>query len=150
MISLEFANGQIQRLGGMYRFPDKYPAAVLDLAKALAFDDAVTEEIATAVIDLIIETATSETVCPMPAEIRSMTNAKLDPFNWDPNCQKCNGCGSIISEPDKDGYTYSKRCTCLARRQPEDYGKKAREQGMTRDKSLDAGLEAAAKKLRAN
>ncbi len=121
MISIEFAGEQIERLGGMYRFPDKYPAAVVDLAKALAHYPETTEELAIAVIDSIKETATTETPCPMPAEIRSMVNSRLDPVDWDPNCPKCKGTGTIMTPPDKDGYTYGKGCTCLARRKPVVY-----------------------------
>lgn len=144
MISIEFAGEQIERLGGMYRFPDKYPAAVVDLAKALAHYPETTEELATAVIDTIKETATTETPCPMPAEIRSMVNARLDPMDWDPNCAKCSGTGTIMTLPDKDGYTYGKGCTCLARRPPVKY---PRNEKVAREMAEEVSRAASAKRV---
>ncbi len=115
MISIDFAIDQISRLGGMYRFPDKYPAAVMDLAKALAHFPEVTEEMAISVIDAIKDTATSETACPMPAEIRGMVNDKLPPWNPDPACTLCNGEG--FPRILKNGEYYSgDKCPCWARR----------------------------------
>ncbi len=115
----DFARKQIFRMAQLGGFPEKYVEAVGELIDALM--TAPSEEMARAVISSVMESATGETRCPFPADIRSSITARLEPFRPDPLCAKCGGIGDVVVQ--RGEFSGSYRCSCWARRPEPDYSK---------------------------
>lgn len=111
-----FAKKQIMRMAQMFRFPKSDPEALGELIDAIM--TAPTDGIAKGVVDAIMEEATSDTICPMPAEIKREILKLQGDFWPDPGCQSCHGVGDIVIE--RGGLSGSSKCHCWSRRpQPE-------------------------------
>jgi len=112
MISADYAGKQIKRLAQMKYYPRGDKEALQELAEAL--QSAANEEQAKAVVSEILATATSDSVCPMPAEIQAAANARKGESRPDPLCQICGGDGWRTIT--RGGYSGSDRCSCWAPR----------------------------------
>jgi hypothetical protein len=98
MIAKDLAKKQIARLGGMFGFPIGMREAIEELV--LAVQCAETEAIAARAISGFIDTADSDTRCPMPRQIREAINAIQEPV-WEPEkapeviCLDCGDSGIV-------------------------------------------------------
>lgn len=98
MISKDMAKKQVSRLGGMFGFPIGMREAIEELI--LATQCADTELIAARAIGSFLETADSDTRCPMPKQIREAINAIQEPAYApvkppEPVCHDCDDSGIV-------------------------------------------------------
>lgn len=119
MIDRELARKQIARIAQMKGFPRDFPEAIGELIDALT--GAENEEIAKVAIGSFIETATADTPCPFPYDIRVRLLAKankiLGEMRPDPDCDKCGGTGeAVIRNIASPYFDKSMKCDCYARR----------------------------------
>lgn len=119
MIPQKFAKKQALRLAGMQGFPREFPEAIGELVKAL--ESAPAEELAEKTVSTVLDSAMSDTRCPMPAELKAILHSLQDDFRPDPNCTKCDGNGAVYVELP-GGETGTVKCSCWARRPEPEYG----------------------------
>lgn len=112
----ELLKKQVLRMAGMLGFP-REPAALKELG--LALREAETVEHAESIIGEILETAVSDTRCPMPAQIRAKARAGRMESRPDPYCHKCGGDGWVFVI--RGMYSGADRCTCWAPRPEPEY-----------------------------
>lgn len=131
----EFSRAQIGRFAMLDRYPKTEIAALSDLVDALLTGPpdpdgyvpvknelSPSEVFAKGVVDSFLDTATSETRCPMSSEIRSAIHSRQDDFRPNENCPMCKGSGDIYFPRTNS----SKRCDvpgCWARRPAPVYPK---------------------------
>ncbi len=111
MITAEIAGKQVKRLAQMRGYP-REQEALKELVKALQIS--ASEDQARAIISGFIKSATSDTKCPMPAEIEAAISAVRTESRPDPLCQICGGDGWRTIT--RRGYSGSDRCVCWAPR----------------------------------
>lgn len=113
MIDNTIAKKQIMRLGQMQGFPRDNPEALKELI--LGVQAADTEATAHAAISAMLETATAETRCPMPAQIRGWIWDRQNAGDTEAkkrtaDCVFCGGTAMEIVEVA--GYSGARTCRC--------------------------------------
>lgn len=112
MITAEESVKQVSRLAQMNGYPKGEKEALKELIQALR--SAANLKQAEIVVSAFLDTAASDTRCPMPAEIRRACAALQEEHRPDPLCQICNGSGWRTIT--RGGYSGSERCKCWAPR----------------------------------
>lgn len=121
MIDKKESAPQIARLGQMRGYPRNEPAALNELI--VAGCAAKTLEVCKRVIGGFLETATPETPCPMPADIRGAMYAADKPDYWQPewgapkeetfSCVQCCDTGMLGGSVAVTGDVW-RWCSCKA------------------------------------
>ena len=120
MIDAKVALRQVTRLAQMWRYPKGEPAAMNELVMAVSA--ANSEAIAATVIQGYLDTAKSDTLCPMPAEIRGAiydANEKANPEAPERTHYHCQRCQDFGFYGGHIGGPYAgpwKVCSCAAGR----------------------------------
>lgn len=113
MIEKDLAKKQVMRLGQMLGFPRDNAEALRELVSAVQV--ANTRAMAEAAITNVLDTATTDIRCPMPAEIRRWINERQESEDTAQKrrtreCRVCSGTGVEIVE--RNGLSGARECAC--------------------------------------
>ena len=113
MIDRSAAKIQVMRLGQLRYFPKDNPEALKDLVRVMA--EASSEHIAGMAVSALLDTATAETYCPLPGQLRELFKSVENPITEAQeqrtrDCLVCGGTGLEIIE--RNGLTGARNCGC--------------------------------------